>query len=131
MIKRFYVYLIEDYDGTPKYVGKGSGDRVFNQWRRFGGVYSILSRHTVESDAYAEEVVQIAKLHPYRNKHPGGAGGIATKRRASRKQAWEIEMLATGTREYVRRLLITFGKTFMDVESYESLKNEGSIQCRL
>lgn len=100
---RFFVYVLRRPDGAPAYVGKGSGNRLRVQCRKFGLDGDIVARFKNESAAYAHEVKLIAEIMPSLNRHIGGNGNRATRRR---KPAWAALMDRIGTRAYGARLLL-------------------------
>lgn len=71
---QFYVYHLLDGAGTVAYVGKGSGDRLAHQKRRFGLSGHEVARFKDEIDALAFESAQIEDLKPHLNKNMGSAG---------------------------------------------------------
>ena len=80
--KRFYVYLLSHPDGTPIYLGKGIGRRVFAHEREAAGPwlshklnsirkllrsgasldYSILGFYDDERECHAREVAEILRI---------------------------------------------------------------------
>lgn len=106
---RFYVYQFTDDDG-PVYIGKGSGNRFKAQSSRFGCPGEIIERFKSEKAAYAAEVRYIAARKPRLNRHKGGTGSRAVKRREPpmpkyMRRDYAI-MEALGTRVYCARLLL-------------------------
>jgi hypothetical protein len=63
-VKQFYTYLYLRYDGTPYYVGKGSGKRAFSSRHRVrlprDRKFILLQDHDTESDALFAEQLLIA-----------------------------------------------------------------------
>jgi hypothetical protein len=117
----FYVYAAVEADGSFAYVGKGSGNRYKAQQRRFKLPVHILSWHEIEQNAFDEEVRLIAKHNPVFNKHPGGQGGRS-------RNAYLADITRIGTREYARRLLLRFGRPFLDKKTLNLLQNAGELQ---
>lgn len=103
---RFYVYSLGDFD-SPAYIGKGSGGRLAAQRRKFGLPGSEVARFKSERDAYAFERATIEQHTPSMNRHPGGNGSRAVPRRAPRKDAFEREIEAVGSRKYAARFLLS------------------------
>jgi hypothetical protein len=80
--KRFYVFLLSHPDGTPIYVGKGIGRRVFAHEREAAGPwlshklnsirkllrigaaldYAILGFYDKERECHAREVIEILRI---------------------------------------------------------------------
>lgn len=102
---RFYVYRLTDSEGVA-YVGKGSGKRLDTQKRSFGSDGEIIERFKSERQAYAAERRYIAEMKPRLNRHPGGNGSHAQRKPLARKQKWEREIEAIGTRRYAARILL-------------------------
>ena len=71
----YYVYRIfNEYDDTL-YIGKGSGDRLQQQIKRFGFFGHKLKWFEDEQACLKEEIRLIAKLNPPFNKTKGGEAG--------------------------------------------------------
>ncbi|MDO8533259.1 MAG: hypothetical protein Q7S17_00760 [Xanthobacteraceae bacterium] len=77
----FYVYRIFGQGGETLYIGKGSGDRLRHQMKRFRENGEVIARYENEDAAYREEATLIAQYHPPLNIAPGGRGGAWTGRR--------------------------------------------------
>jgi hypothetical protein len=107
MAARFYVYRLYGPDGATEYIGKGSGYRLTAQKRNKGLDGEIVAMFFKEADAYAYEVERIAADKPTLNRHPGGNGSKAIKRRALPRPKWVIDMEKIGTRVYAARFLLT------------------------
>jgi hypothetical protein len=120
--ERFYVYKLIDDCGVVQYVGKGSGYRLRAQQRRYGLQGEVIERFTKERDAYKAEVRWIASLAPPLNKHPGGNGSWAIKRREHKtKEMREIERI--GTRAYAARILLRFDRSlYSDPSKLEAIR---------
>lgn len=103
----FYVYRLIDGSGITKYIGKGSGRRMYASARRFGLRAEEVARFMRECDAYQFERSQIAEISPALNKHPGG-NGCRVKRRAKRLSDWERICADMGTRVVAARLWLAF-----------------------
>lgn len=115
MAWRFYVYELADDSGAVRYVGKGSGDRLKVQRRRYGLAGHEVARFRRESDAYGFERERIAECRPPLNKHPGGNGSRATPVRV-RRQQFELDIERIGSRRYAARMLLRFGWAGSKVE---------------
>lgn len=74
--ERFYVYRILGECGETLYIGKGTGQRLNKQKRRFKADGEIVARYSTERQAYKAEKSLIAELNPPLNKSAGGGGGI-------------------------------------------------------
>lgn len=72
----FYVYRLYDLSCDSLYIGKGSGNRLQNQKRKYGLLGEIVKEFNTEVAAYAYERRLIKKLNPPLNKRAGGSGGI-------------------------------------------------------
>lgn len=68
---RYYVYQFVDDYGLPLYIGKGSGDRLQDQIRRFKREGHILNWFKCEIEAYKSEAILIDVLRPPLNKMGG------------------------------------------------------------
>ena len=66
----------------------------------------IVKRFKSESAAYKYEKELIASLCPVLNKHPGGNGSKATRKR---KTKFDVLIEKIGSRAYAARLLLSFG----------------------
>lgn len=73
--KPFYIYRIVGEQNETLYIGKGSGDRLRDQKRRFKSEGEILFRFNREGTAYRIEKRLIEELNPPLNVAPGGCGG--------------------------------------------------------
>jgi hypothetical protein len=104
---RFYVYQLVDSE-IVLYIGKGSGNRLYNQMLKFRLNGQIIARFRKEKDAYAFEVDKISELKPSLNRHKGGNGSHAHPIRKPRKSDWEIEFEAIGSKACAARLLLRF-----------------------
>jgi hypothetical protein len=78
MKHRFYVYRITNGTETV-YVGKGSGDRLKNQMRKFKLPGEVLEWCASDAEAFQFEVAWITRLSPTANKCAGGNGNTAAK----------------------------------------------------
>jgi hypothetical protein len=107
-----YVYRIFDLGGTV-YIGKGTGNRLANQKRKFGLSGEVICYCDTEAKAFAKEIELIRKFKPYLNKHPGGNGSWQDK-----TPKWVREIEAMGTRKYAARMLLRFG--FENLSKYLS-----------
>ena len=67
----FYVYEIGS-PNEPLYIGKGCGDRLKTQEKRFKAGGREIARFVTEDDAYQFEAQLVQELKPVLNKAPGG-----------------------------------------------------------
>lgn len=74
---RFYTYKLTDNEGKVAYIGKGSGNRLDRQMKRYQMQGEYVTWHKNERYAYSKEVQLIAELKPYLNKKKGGNGKYA------------------------------------------------------
>ena len=97
-MKTFYTYLWLREDGTPYYVGKGSGERAY---RKSGPARDrvLVQPHPSEKDAFAAETFLItyygrADLGTgcLRNLSEGGAGASGAKHSEKSRQARSLMM---------------------------------------
>lgn len=105
MGERFYVYRLFDLGGTI-YIGKGSGQRLRQQMRRFGCMGEIVKQFQYERAAYAFERKMIRNLKPIKNRCAGGGGPRSS--RVLRRSAWEIEAERLGSQVYAAREMLKF-----------------------
>lgn len=102
---RFYVYQLTTQEGACAYIGKGSGRRLHNQKRSFALDGAEVARFWNERDCYQFERECIAERQPELNRHPGGNGSRARKKRL-RREKWEIEIERIGSRRYSALILM-------------------------
>lgn len=102
---RFYVYAFGGIE-SPVYIGKGSGNRVKAQERRFNDKGEIIAWFINEQDAFDHERRLISDHDPKNNLIPGGTGGrVRRKEKKRRMFQWEREIERVGTRVYAARVL--------------------------
>lgn len=101
-VGEFYIYRIFGQMGETLYIGKGCGNRLRVQKRKFGCDGEILQRYRSEAAAYKAEVRLIKRFDPPLNKNLGGAGGCAGK--GSNATMRLIKRI--GTRAYAARILL-------------------------
>lgn len=110
---RFYVYRI--FDGlVTLYVGKGCGQRLAAQKRKFRSDGEIIEWCKSDDDAFAAERRWIKALKPVENRHPGGNGGRSRPKKVPawlRKAEREFaefcqELQEVGSRRCVARFLL-------------------------
>lgn len=119
--KRFYVYRFIDDNGIVAYVGKGSGERFSVQFRKLNMTGDIISWHSIEKSAYAEEVKAIARLKPYMNKCKGGNGPMATPAKRVPRDKFYVLCDKIGTRAVAARICLSYSYMF-DVSKIEPLR---------
>lgn len=125
---RFYVYVLARPDGSPFYVGKGTGDRVFHHdsearrgcrchkcnvirkiWKQGGQVLRYIVFETddeQEAFAYECELIALYKRETLTNQTDGGEGPTGyrhTPEQRSRRSAIQTAILADP--EYRRRMV--------------------------
>jgi hypothetical protein len=108
---KFYTYCVGALD-APRYIGKGSGNRLSVQARRFGETATELARFRIESDAYEAERQAIEELNPELNAIRGGSGGCSEWSPGMAKRTWErewAEMKRCGTRLIAAAILAEKG----------------------
>lgn len=104
---KFYVYKIDD-ENDCLYIGKGTNRRHIVSSRRFNNEAVIIAYFRKESYAYDFEREMIAEHKPIMNKCLGGNGPYTKKRRARRREKWEMEIERLGSRRYVAKLLLKY-----------------------
>jgi hypothetical protein len=77
---QFYIYRLYDLTGDTLYIGKGSGDRLRNQMKRYGLLGETIKWFGSEAAAYAAEKRLIKKHKPSLNRCSGGGGGTTGPR---------------------------------------------------
>jgi hypothetical protein len=118
--RRFYTYAFLRRDGTPYYIGKGSGNRAFQRGRRKGAKLPknksrilFLKKGLTEKEAFRHEVYMIAVFGRkdlgtgiLRNLTEGGegmSGWVVTEgtrekmKKAARSKKVELTSMADGT----------------------------------
>jgi hypothetical protein len=85
-MKIFYTYLWLREDGTPYYVGKGSGKRAFTSKGHSVGKpkdvsYILIQEYPTEEDAFSAEkfLIEYYGRDSLRNMTDGGLGGISNR----------------------------------------------------
>ena len=106
---RFYVYVFEK-DGVVEYVGKGCGNRLKAQEKRFGYCGRILEWLQSDTLAFKSERKWIKELKPTENKNCGGGGGRSrkpVKRLSKEYRQFLAEYSRVGPKRYLARFLLS------------------------
>lgn len=117
-----YVYRFDDDEGRCIYIGKGTGDRLKRQGKRFGREGYVVKWCRTETAAFNLEAKLIEKLQPVENKVSGGGGAV--KRfgiKALTKEPWQTEMERIGTRKYIAKFLLSKDLTYV-MSPFEAMR---------
>jgi len=130
---RFYVYALMR-DDVIVYIGKGSGDRLKSQRRRYKCDGHEIARFKREDDAYTFERHAITEHCPELNCHPGGNGSrvqpikesaaLAKQRRESERDYREMHEM--GTRRWTAKFLLS-----LDLSRVYEPSKVDEVRCQL
>lgn len=107
----FYVYRILGEMGETVYIGKGSGQRLNRQMRRFASDGEIIERFSTERQAYRAEIKLIELHNPPLNRCSGGGGGIygrSNARGGTENDLFEIAARIISTLRFPQRNFLWF-----------------------